>query len=829
MNILTVTWSLGAGACLVLAVVQGLIWLRQDRQTRSWAHLLIATAALGAAVNALFEIGVLQATSQASLRWHTRHMHVSIAVVIVSLVWFLAIRPNTTRRWMAWAITNLWGFSLIANYLADHSLTYRKVTALKQVALPWGETYTLAQGIVNPWKIIADMASILFVIYVADASIRFYRQGDRRRALVVGGSVGFFILVDAGIIESPVIISLAFLAIVCALALELSSDILKVDSLTPEVTANEDRWQSLLENVQLAAVGLDRSRCVTQVNPYLCRRLGYTPEELIGRPWLETCVPESEREPVQKAFKQELHHQFVNDLQTRAGERYTFAWSNVQLPDSEILSVGEDITDRLSAEQSLADEKDRMNVILSALETGMVLIDRDLNVTWMNEKLRSLIPQGDPVGSTYFTFSEGRKEPREDRGVQLAFGDGKVHETQRYSEPQKRWFHIISQPIKDKQGTVTHVLESVTDVTEKAESHQKLEDALAEVTRLRDQLQAENTYLQQEIQAANNHEQMIGESRALKYVGHRISQVAETDTTVLVEGETGTGKELVARAIHARSQRADRPLIKVNCASLPASLIESELFGHEKGAFTGATQERKGHFELAHEGTIFLDEIGELPLETQAKLLNVLEDTVFIRVGSEKPRPLDVRVIAATSRNLEAEVKAGRFRRDLYDRLNVCSLPLPPLREREEDIPLLAQHFMEHFAKQQGKPITQISNQVVDLLKAYTWPGNVRELRNIIQRAVIASEGPDLLVPDTLLPGQKVTEEASPEKAVEKAMDDLRSLSTVQRDYILQVLRNTQGQLEGKGGAAEILKIKPSTLRNRMRKLGITREDIRGV
>jgi len=841
MSALTVIWSLGAGACLLLGVVHGFIWLRQEHQERSAAHLLIAVAAVSAAITAIFEITLLHTTSLETIRRVGRPINLTTGIVIVSLVWYLVIHLKTPRRWLAWTITDLWFFCLVINLFFPNGLAYREITGFQQVPLPWGETFTVIEGIVNPWKYIADLASVLFVIFVLDAGIRLYRNGEARRALLVCGSTLFFILlagihtplVDSGIIESPTSISLAFLAIVCALGLELSGDVIKVGSLTREVTAGEDRWKTLLENVELAAVGLDKDGRVTQVNPHVCKLLGYEPEELIGRNWIDTSIPEPERAALKKAFKQEFHHHFVNGIQTRKGDIHTFEWSNVLLQDAQketmgILSLGKDITQRLKAEQNLVDEKERTNVILTALETGLVLIDRDLNVTWMNEKLRSLIPQSDPIGEKCFTFSESRTEPCEDCGAQMAFADGQVHETQRYSEPQDRWFHIISQPIKDKAGEVTHVLESVTDVTDKVEAHQKLEDALTEVTRLRDQLEAENTYLQQEIQTANNYEQMIGESRSLKYVWNRISQVAETGTTVLIEGETGTGKELVARAIHARSPRANRPLIKVNCASLPASLIESELFGHEKGAFTGATQERKGHFELAHEGTIFLDEIGELPLETQAKLLNVLEDTVFIRVGSEKPRPLDVRVIAATNRNLEEEVKAGRFRRDLYYRLNVYSLTLPPLHERREDIPLLAQHFMEHFAKQQGKAVTQISHQVAERLQAYPWPGNVRELRNIIERAVIASEGPDLLLPDTLLPTEKKTEEAPPKKTVKKAMDTLRSLSTVQRDYILEVLCNTRGQLEGKGGAAEILEIKPSTLRNRMRKLGIKREDIKG-
>ncbi|MFC1764887.1 sigma 54-interacting transcriptional regulator [Planctomycetota bacterium] len=641
MSVLTVIWSLGSGACLAAGIVHGIIWLKQPRARRSRAHLLIMVAGLSAAVTAIFETVLLNTQSLETIQWGVRHINVSTGIVVVSLVWYLAVHLRTVRGWLAWAITDLWFFCLVINFFSANGLIYREIIDLKQVSLPWGGTFTVVEGTVNPWKFLADIASLLFVFYIVDAGIRLYRQGERRRALRVSGSMLFFILlagihtplVDSGYIESPTIISLSFLAIVFALALDLSSDVVKISSLTQSVNNHEKRWETLFENVELTVISFDRNGLLTYVNPFFEKLTGFQQEVVLGQsikgvlapselPQLEALLPIIANEGPRP------HSQWT--IRCASGEERHLACSSVQLLSEAgqfdgILSVGEDITERLKAEKDLIDEKERTNVILTALETGLVLIDRDLNVTWMNEKLRALIPHGDPIGQKCYSFSKNSTEPCKDCGAQMAFVDGQVHETQRYSEPDGRWHHIISQPIKDSEGNVTHVLESVTDVTEKAESHQKLEEALAEVTRLRDQLEAENTYLQQEIQAANNFEQMIGESRALKYVWHRISQVAETGTTVLIEGETGTGKELVARAIHARSQRADRPLIKVNCASLPANLIESELFGHEKGAFTGAIRERKGHFELAHQGTIFLDEIGELPLETQAKLLNVLK------------------------------------------------------------------------------------------------------------------------------------------------------------------------------------------------------------
>jgi formate hydrogenlyase transcriptional activator len=318
---------------------------------------------------------------------------------------------------------------------------------------------------------------------------------------------------------------------------------------------------------------------------------------------------------------------------------------------------------------------------------------------------------------------------------------------------------------------------------------------------------------------------MVGSSPALLAVLRRIEQVAPTGSTVLILGETGTGKELVARAIHDRSSRRDRPLVKVNCSAISAGLVESELFGHVKGAFTGALERRIGRFELADGGTIFLDEVGELSLETQVKLLRVLQEQEFEPVGSSRTVSADVRVIAATNRDLEESVRTGRFRSDLFYRLNVFPLEVPPLRERRQDIPQLAMFFLSRFAKRFGKKVDAVSKETMDRLMEYGWPGNIRELQNVIERAVILSHGPVLELDRGLLP---VTPEQPPtaeSRGPQHAMANpgLSSLEEVERNHVLAALERTGWVIEGSRGAAKILGLHPNTLRSRMEKLGIKR------
>ena len=353
----------------------------------------------------------------------------------------------------------------------------------------------------------------------------------------------------------------------------------------------------------------------------------------------------------------------------------------------------------------------------------------------------------------------------------------------------------------------------------------ELTAALAELSALKDRLQAENRYLQSEISEHTNFRNIVGGSPALREVLRRIDLVARTDSTVLILGETGTGKELIARAIHDRSARQSRPLVKLNCCAISAGLVESELFGHVKGAFTGASERRSGRFELADGGTLFLDELGELPLETQAKLLRVLQEGEFDPVGSSKTQRVDVRVIAATNRDLAADVAAGRFRADLYYRLNVFPINVPALRERREDIPLLARHFLGLASRRVGRAYTAIEPQSLALLATHDWPGNIRDLQNTIERAAILSQPPLLRVEEPLASAVGTMPKGTAVVAT-PATPAGHSLEDVERQHIIAVLRRTRGVVEGPNGAAGILGLKPSTARFRMRKLGIRKSDL---
>ncbi len=353
--------------------------------------------------------------------------------------------------------------------------------------------------------------------------------------------------------------------------------------------------------------------------------------------------------------------------------------------------------------------------------------------------------------------------------------------------------------------------ELFVNAIERRRMETELRERLDQIERLQVQLEKENIYLRQAIKTVQGFEKIVGKSETLQHVLFSVKQVATTDATVLILGETGTGKGMIANAVHELSARKERPMITVNCAALPANLIESELFGREKGAFTGAHATQFGRFEIGHGGTIFLDEIGEMPIELQVKLLRVLEKGEFERLGSSRTTKVDVRVIAATNRDLRAEVRKERFREDLFYRLNVFPVSIPPLRMRPEDIPDLVSHFVDKYAQKFGKTYESIPRSAMKALQAYPWPGNVRELEHVVERAVITSPGPVLQLIDGL------EREAAEPKEVQ-----LKRLETVERDHILKVLEKTRWKIEGQGGAATILALHPSTLRSKMKKLGIT-------
>jgi chemotaxis protein methyltransferase CheR len=372
-----------------------------------------------------------------------------------------------------------------------------------------------------------------------------------------------------------------------------------------------------------------------------------------------------------------------------------------------------------------------------------------------------------------------------------------------------RWIEHACQPVFTRENEFLGFRGSNRDITERKKAELELKKSLAEINRLKDLHEKESLYLREEINLEHDYKNIIGNSNAIQYVLFKVEQVAETDSSVLILGETGTGKELIARAIHNNSQRKDRPLIKINCATLPANLIESELFGHERGSFTGAHAKHAGRFEVADGSSIFLDEIGELPIELQAKLLRVIEDGEFERLGSTKTLKVDVRIIAATNRDLEKDIQAERFRRDLWYRLNVFPITVPPLRDRLDDIPLIVQYYVDILARKLGRDIVSVPVKVVKTLQSYTWPGNVRELANVLERAVIGTSGSKLRLSDEL----KLDHQASP--------DSFKSLHDLERDYIVKVLEKTNWKVSGKNSAAEILALDRSTLRARMKKLGI--------
>jgi len=378
-----------------------------------------------------------------------------------------------------------------------------------------------------------------------------------------------------------------------------------------------------------------------------------------------------------------------------------------------------------------------------------------------------------------------------------------------------RWFMDHGVPRLDAAGKFAGYVGSCVDITERQEREEQLQQALAEVKRLKDQLHHENIYLRQEVNPLASRDKIVSQSPAIRQVMTQVGQVAATGATVLLLGETGSGKEMIASAIHDHSPRRGKIMVRVNCAAIPTALIESELFGREKGAYTGALSKQIGRFELAHESTIFLDEVGELPMEVQVKLLRVLQEKQLERLGSSRPVKVDVRIITATNKDLEQAVREGRFREDLYYRLNVFPITVPALRERREDLPQLVWMFVGEFSKALGKNIESISSESMAAIRRYAWPGNVRELRNVIERALIVATGPKLKIelPKTISSGQGIGASA-------------RSLTIkdTERNHILSVLELTGWRIRGKNGAAEILEINPTTLESRMARLGIVRK-----
>jgi PAS domain S-box-containing protein len=471
--------------------------------------------------------------------------------------------------------------------------------------------------------------------------------------------------------------------------------------------------------------------------------------------------------------------------------------------------------ERREIEQALRESEERLDLAASSAEAGVWSLDVDADRFWVTDKLRDIFQFEPNEELTFGRFLEAvHPDDRESARATLV----RCLETRdlvrleyRIVLPDGglRWVVSRGRSFPRTPAQPERVMGVAIDTTPRKAMEARVRDQLEEILHLKQQLEQENIYLRDEIMLHQGHEGIIARSRAMKQIMTQVGQVAATDATVLVSGETGTGKELLAHRIHALSRRKDRTLVTINCANLPPTLIESELFGREKGAYTGALTRMAGRFEVAHSSTLFLDEIGELPLDLQAKLLRVLEEGRFERLGSTQSRKVDVRIIAATNRDLSQEVAAGRFRSDLFYRLSVFPIAIPPLRERVEDIPPLVWMFVKQNEKKLGKRIDRISRKNMESLKRYAWPGNARELRNIVEHAMITSNGGIL---DVQPPDQRA---ASPPST--------GTLEEVDRRHILSVLEKTGWRVTGKNGASEILGLKRTTLQAKMKKLGIKR------
>ncbi len=612
-------------------------------------------------------------------------------------------------------------------------------------------------------------------------------------------------------------------------------------------TRAKQDWERTFDAVPDMVFLLDPQHRILRVNQAVVQRFGCAADQLAGRHCYEllhgTTAP-PEFCPHERMLREGVECQaevYENHLDADFAISATpFCDASGKLTGG--VHVARDITHLKQLERELRRERDHLQqryalTVATSLD-GLWEWDLDSGRAEYSDRCAELLEfQPEEVPGTV-EFFRSRLHPDDAVATWTAaerhVAEGAPYEVElrlRTKGEVYRWFLCRGRAESTEGGRTTHLAGAIQDVTDRKTAEAALKTALAEITRLKERLETENLYLQDEIKSAHDFEEIVGQSAAIRMTLHKVEQVAGTDASVLLLGETGTGKELLARSIHARSARQRRPLVKVNCAALPSSLIESELFGHVKGAFTGALTDRIGRFELADGGTLFLDEIGELKPELQVKLLRVLQDGEFERIGSTQTQRVDVRLIAATNRELHKAMDEGSFRPDLYYRLSVFPVEAPPLRERREDIPLLVWHFVAQKQRRLGKSITSIPCETMDELTRYNWPGNVRELENVVERAMILARGTALVLAESL--GQAARE--PPVESAVRQLDDrpaaagpaerngLQSMDEVERAHLVSVLENCNWRIKGAGNAAALLGLAPNTLRARMRRLGILR------
>jgi PAS domain S-box-containing protein len=595
-------------------------------------------------------------------------------------------------------------------------------------------------------------------------------------------------------------------------------------------------FEKLFELAPEAIVLRDLEDRVLRVNQEFTRMFGYSVQEALGQNIKELIVPKDANqqcEELREALRrgERVNAEIIRKRKdgTRLDVSFVAAPVSVEGNHPEIYGIYRDITERKRAEEKLRRSEAYLAEGQRLTHTGSwarCISTGELYYSVESLRIFGLDPQTKPTFELFLNrlHPDDRAPIREtiDRAIQQRSDFESDYRVVR-DDGSIRQIHVVGHPLINPSGQLTEFVGTHVDVTEQLQARTALEKAFQEIKQLKDQLYQENVALREEIDETSMFEEIVGKSEILRRVLAQVETVAATDSTVLIYGETGTGKELIARAIHNLGDRAAQAFVKLNCAAIPTGLLESELFGHEKGAFTGAVGQRIGRFELANHGTVFLDEIGEIPLDLQPKLLRVLQERDFERLGSSRTLKTDARLIAATNRDLSAMVEDGKFRSDLFYRLDVFPIHVPALRDRKEDIPLLVRHFVQQFSRRLRKNIDSIPTGTMDALCEYYWPGNIRELQNVIERAVIISAGSRLNVPVGDLKGRSHSSvqaktndlQFTDARNVRKAVDE------VERKRILEVLEQTLWTVGGPEGAAARLGVKRSTLQYRMRKLGI--------